>query len=186
MKYEQAVTLKDGRRCQIRSAKGDEAESVLEHFNLTHVQTDFLLTYPDESSFTIEQERDFLEARLASPRAVFLIALVDGALVGSAGIEEVGGACKLLHRASFGISVDQSYWGLGIGRALTNACIDCAKKAGYLQLELEVVGENTSAISLYKQCGFGEYGRNPKGFRTRDGRFRELVLMRLELRNPNA
>ena len=84
------------------------------------------------------------------------------------------------HRAGFGVSVDRTYWGLGIGRALTEACIDCAKTAGYLQLELEVVAENERALSLYRSVGFIEYGRNPKGFRSRRG-WQELVLMRLDL-----
>lgn len=46
------------------------------------------------------------------------------------------------HRAEFGISIAQEYWGLGIGRALMDACIECARKAGYVQLELNVVANN--------------------------------------------
>jgi ribosomal protein S18 acetylase RimI-like enzyme len=88
---------------------------------------------------------------------------------------------KVKHRAEFGISVDKAYWGLGIGRALTEACIECAKEAGYAQLELEVVAENRSALTLYESVGFVEYGRNPKGFRSRLTGWQELVLMRLEL-----
>ena len=100
--------------------------------------------------------------------------------MGSAGIGCVGRREKTRHRAEFGISVDKAYWGLGIGRALTEACIECAKKAGYAQLELEVVAENRSAIGLYESVGFVEYGRNPKGFRSRLTGWQEVVLMRLE------
>ena len=78
------------------------------------------------------------------------------------------------HRASFGISVEKASWGLGIGRALTQACIECARAAGYSQLELDVVSANETAVSLYKSTGFVEYGRNPKGFRTRSGQWQEL------------
>lgn len=60
------------------------------------------------------------------------------------------------------------------------ACIECAKKVGYLQLELEVVADNASAVRLYESVGFREFGRNPRGFRARSG-WQELVLMRLEL-----
>lgn len=103
-------------------------------------------------------------------------------IVGSAGIEAVDARKeKVRHRAEFGISVIRVYWGLGIGRALTRACIACAKRAGYAQLELDVVAENASAISLYQSEGFVEYGRNPKGFQTREGGWQEVVLMRLEL-----
>ena len=70
-----------------------------------------------------------------------------------------------------------------IGRALTEACIECAKKAGNAQLELEVVAENKTAIALYESVGFEEYGRNPKGFRSRFTGWQEVVLMRLDMDN---
>ena len=85
------------------------------------------------------------------------------------------------HRASFSISVDRAWWGLGIGRALTEACIECARAAGYSQLELEVVAENTPALRLYQSVGYVEFGRNPRGFRSRVNGWQETVLMRLEL-----
>ena len=78
-------------------------------------------------------------------------------------------------------AVDRAYWGLGVGRALTKACIECARAAGYVQLELEAVAENKTALALYRSVGFVEYGRNPKGFRSRVSGWQELVLMRLEL-----
>ena len=34
-----------------------------------------------------------------------------------------------------GISIDRAYWGLGIGRALVEASVECARRAGYAQLE---------------------------------------------------
>ena len=99
----------------------------------------------------------------------------------AAGIDAVGGRYKLRHRAEFGVSVAREYWGLGIGRALLNACIDCARQAGYTQLELDVVADNARAMALYTQAGFTEYGRNPRGFRSRTAGYQELVYMRLEL-----
>lgn len=58
-------------------------------------------------------------------------------------------------------------------------CIQCAKDAGYLQLELDVVADNERAVSMYKKAGFVEYGRNPKGFRSRITGFQELVSMQV-------
>ena len=43
------------------------------------------------------------------------------------------------------------------------------------------MAENKSAIALYERAGFVEYGRNPKGFRSRFTGWQEVVLMRLEL-----
>ena len=103
-----------------------------------------------------------------------------------AGIGCVDRKEKTRHHAEFGICVDKTHWGLGVGRALTGACIECARIAGYVQLELMAVAENKAALALYRSVGFVEYGRNPKGFRSRTTGWQELVLMRLELDKPAA
>ena len=180
MEYNSTVTLKDGRACILRNGTASDGQALLDVFNLTHEQTDYLLTYPGEHSYTAQQEADFLKEKTDSTDEIELLAELDGVIVGTAGIGCVGRREKTRHRAEFGISVDKAYWGLGIGRALTEACIECAKKAGYAQLELEVVAENRSAIGLYESEGFVEYGRNPKGFRSRLTGWQEVVLMRLE------
>ena len=70
---------------------------------------------------------------------------------------------------------------MGIGRALTQACIGCARSAGYAQLELEVITENAAALALYESVGFTALGRNPRGMRARDGHWQETALMALAL-----
>ena len=70
---------------------------------------------------------------------------------------------------------------MGIGRVLMEACVDCARGAGYSQLELEVVADNERAVSLYRRAGFEEYGRNPWGYHSTSAGYQELVHMRLEL-----
>ena len=98
-------------------------------------------------------------------------------MLGSAGIHLINDREKTRHRAEFGISVRKEYWRLGIGSALTAACIACAKEAGYLQMELEVVAENQAAVSLYLKHGFVEYGRRENAIRLKDGRLLYETLM---------
>ncbi len=181
MTYDQTVTLKNGKTARLRNGVAADGAAVFENFNLTHAETDYLLSYPEENSFDPEQEARFLEEKTQSPNEIELVALVDGTVAGTAGIEAVGKKVKVRHRAEFGISVLREYWGLGLGRALTKACIDCARAAGYAQLELNAVAENQRALALYRDMGFVEYGRNPKGFRSRTAGYQELVYMRLEL-----
>ena len=181
MQYHKTITLKDGRACTLRNGTAEDGQALLDLFNLTHTQTDYLLSYPEESTHTVQQEAGFLKQKTESADEIELLAELDGKVVGSAGISCVGRKEKIRHRAEFGISVDKAHWGLGIGRALTEACIECAGIAGYVQLELEAVAENKSALALYESVGFREYGRNPKGFRSRLSDWQELVLMRLEL-----
>ena len=181
MTYQKAIKLKDGRTCILRNGTAADGKSVLDIFNLTHEQTDWLLSYSDENRFDAQQEADFLQSKTDSPDEIEILAEIDGRVVGTAGISRVGTKDKVKHRAEMGISVDKDFWGLGIGRALTRACIECAKEAGYAQLELDVAAQNERAITLYESEGFAQYGRNPKGFRSRYSGWQELVLMRLEL-----
>ena len=174
------IILKDGAKCLLRGAGEADAAEVLRTFDLTHAETDYLLTYPEENSFAVQEEAEFLKARSESKNAIEIAAFVDGRIAGTAGFEPVGDQEKLHHRADFGIAIEKAYWGRGIGKALTLACIECAKRAGYLQIELEVVAENASAVRLYESVGFQECGRNPRGFRARSG-WQTLILMRLEL-----
>ena len=181
MKYEQKIVLKNGQEAVIRNGDGPDGSAVFENFNLTHAETDYLLSYPEENSYDPEQEARFLEEKTKSPNEIELIALVNGKVAGAAGIEAVGKKYKVKHRAEFGISILKEYWGLGLGKALMKACIQCARQAGYQQLELNVVAENERAIALYRSMGFEEFGRNPKGFLSRTSGFQELIYMLLEL-----
>jgi len=181
MQYYKELLLKNGKSCIIRTATGEDAAGVLDCFVKTHTETDNMLTYPEERSMSEADERGFLDQRAARTDSLELCAVVDGKIVGTAGFDSVGTQIKLRHRAVFGIGILRDYWGLGIGRALTESCIAIAKQAGFRQLELDVLAENQPAISLYKSVGFTEYGRNPCGFRSREGEDQTLVLMRLPL-----
>ena len=182
MQYSQKIVLKNGKEALLRNGDASDGSTVYELFNLTHAETDYLLSYPDENSFDPEQEAKFLEEKAKSDNEIEIVAVVDEKIVGMAGIGAVGPKYKVRHRADFGISILEEYWGLGLGKALTKACIKCAKDAGYIQLELNAVAENERAIAMYKDFGFKEFGRNPKGFRSRISGFQELVYMSLDLR----
>lgn len=181
MEYNKIVKLKDGRGCIIRNGTEADGQGTLDNFILTHLETDNLINYPDEIKFTVEDEAKLMKAKQESPDMVELVAVVDGRIVGIAGIDPIGRAYKLKHRANLGISIEKACWGLGIGKAMMEGLIECAKNAGYRQVELDVRADNKSAIALYKKLGFVEYGRNPMGFNSRLTGLEELVYMRLEL-----
>lgn len=167
--------------CTLRNGLGDDASQILNLFNLVHGQSDFLMFYADESNYTLEKERNYLIQKENSTNEIEICAVLDGIIVGTAGIDAIGHKYKVRHRAEFGICIDKAYWSIGIGKALTKACIDCAREAGYQQLELNVVANNVNAISLYSKLGFIEYGRNPKAFFSRYCGWQEVIYMRLEL-----
>ena len=181
MRYAKTVLLTGGTELLVRNAVASDARALRDVMQRTHSETDYLLSYPDEQSVDDEQEARSLAETERSDNEVELVAVLGGRIVGSTGITALGGRRKVVHRARFGISILKEYWGLGIGRALMEACIDCARRAGYTQLELEVVADNQRAVSLYRRAGFEEYGRNPRGYRSTTVGYQELVHMRLEL-----
>ena len=181
MRYEENIRLKDGTSCLLRSAVGGDAKALIENMKLIYSQTDYLTTYSDELDLSEREEYEFLEDKNKSENELMIIAIIEGKITASAVIRTVGYRSTLKHRATFGITVEKRYWGLGIGKALTLACINCAKTANYKQIELDVVSENKTAIALYKQMGFVEYGRNPLGFNSRTKGYQELIYMRLEI-----
>ena len=181
MRYAKTVVLKGGVELLVRNAVASDARALRDVMQRTHAETDYLLSYPDEQSVGDEQEARSLEETERSGNEVELVAIIDGHIVGSAGVSAVRSRRKVAHRARFGISILKEYWGMGIGRVLMEASIDCARQAGYTQLELEVVADNERAVSLYRRAGFEEYGRNPRGYWSSSTGFQELVHMRLEL-----
>ena len=181
MEYFKTIKLKDGRVCTVRNGTEDDGEASLQVFIKTHEETDYLLSIPEEITFTAEEQAEYLHKKTESDGEIELVAEVEGKVVALAGLDKIHSRIKTQHRVDFGVSVLKEYWGLGIGTALLEACIDCAQRAGYEQLELEVVADNTAAIEMYKNAGFTEFGRNPRAFKSPVSGWQELVMMRLEL-----
>ena len=155
MLYYREISLKIQRKCLLKNAERADAAAFLHYFTQAHAETDFLTTYADEGTHSVEDMEERLAAQKASRTEIEICAFVDGILVGSAGnhalsTREKQGTARISASVSCGNTGDR-----GIGAALTGACIDCAKEAGFRQLELEVVGENETAVRLYKVWVYG-------------------------------
>ena len=170
MKYEEkTLTLKNGQSCTLRIASSDDAQEMIDFIRQVSGETVFMTRYEDEVTMTIAEEKEFLAARLNSPKEIMISAYIDGRLAANAGIDGLPQRDRLKHRAEMGISVLKEFWGLGLGSVLMEALIEAAKEAGYEQLELEVVAENVRAIALYRKLGFELYGTRENTFKYRDG-----------------
>ena len=62
------------------------------------------------------------------------------------------------HKATFGISVRDSYQNKGLGHILTEYMLEIAKGLGLKKVELSVVTHNSRAIHLYEKFGFEKEG----------------------------
>ena len=99
MKYHKVIRLKNGIECCLRNGTESDGQAVLDHFHLTHGETDYLLTYPDENCFDVTQESQFLKEKSESKNEIEIVAVVNHAVVGTAGVEAVGTIHKVRHRA---------------------------------------------------------------------------------------
>jgi [ribosomal protein S18]-alanine N-acetyltransferase len=80
-----------------------------------------------------------------------------------------------------GMLVDREWRGRGVGSALLQAAIAWAREHGLHKLSLEVFAHNTSAIALYRKCGFVEEGRRVKHYRRASGELWDSLIMGLPL-----
>lgn len=114
MRYRRDVVLKDGSACLLRSAEASDARECFDVFQVTHAETDYLLSYPDENSLDEGRFADELAGRAESLRCVEVCAVVGGKIVGTASVDPIGRRFKNRHRCELGISILCAYWGRGI------------------------------------------------------------------------
>lgn len=89
---------------------------------------------------------------LTENRSQYLVALIDGQVVGGAGIApflQHSEICEL--KKLFLLPRSQ---GLGIGQALTQACLTFACEQGYQHCYLDTLSSMYTAIGLYEKLGF--------------------------------
>jgi putative acetyltransferase len=104
-----------------------------------------------------------------------LVALVEGKIVGSLGLDRFEG--RRSHAAAFGMAVHDDYTGRGVGSALMQAMIDQADRwLGLKRLELTVWTDNHRAIALYERFGFEREGVL-EDYALRDGVFVDALAM---------
>ena len=112
----------------------------------------FWFTYDDEVGFGPERWQEHLG------RAWVVHALLDGRVVGSAGLaphwqEDRDGTAEL-----FGMYVTPAARRRGVGEALVEAVVEEARRQGYGRVVLEVADTNDAAAGLYARCGFTPTG----------------------------
>lgn len=132
----QAITQQhDVRICEIIKAVGREYGAIGEGFGPSDDEVNAMsLHYQDDSA------------------SCYLIASVAGNIVGGCGIAPFNGSntvCEL--RKLFLLPQSR---GAGIGKKLTESCLEYAKKRGYTKCYLDTLSNMTSAIALYEKLDF--------------------------------
>lgn len=160
----------------IRNAETRDAEMIIQLVKQVMDESPFFPRTPDEFNFTIEQEEEYIKNA-----AFFLVAEVNGKIIGSATLDR-SKFVRLNHTVLFGITILNTFSNKGLGSALMKRVIEWAELNKIEKIDLEVLGNNAQAISLYKKFGFIEEGRKVKAIKTNKG-YDDLILMGKFLNN---
>ena len=165
---------------EIRKAVVSDAENILKYCKAVGAESDNLTFGAEGVPITLEKEQAYLESILQSDKQLYLVAVNNNEIVGTAVFSAFSKA-RLSHRAEISISVRKSMWGKHIGTRFMEQIIDFAKHtAGTEIISLEVRSDNKRAISLYKRFGFEKIGTF-NGFMKIHGDYVNCDIMRLEI-----
>lgn len=122
---------------------------------------------------TAQSVRTYIET--LQPNVTSLVAVLNGTIVGNAGMTQSAG--RRSHAASIGMGVHDDYQRRGIGRALLGELVAIADDwLNIKRLELTVYTDNPGAIALYESFGFEREGLH-RAFAFRAGRFVDAYAM---------
>jgi RimJ/RimL family protein N-acetyltransferase len=165
----------------IREAVKEDAEQLLAHSKHIIETSPFMVSSPEEFSFSIEQEERWIEEQRKTGGAVF-VAEENGKVVGMLNFR-VTPRKKLLHHGLTGISIREEYCNQGLGTKLMETLIAWAKEQPSIEmLCLEVLSTNDWAIHVYKKLGFQEEGRRVDHIKQLDGTYVDDILMYLKVK----
>ncbi|ENQ4669699.1 GNAT family N-acetyltransferase [Vibrio cholerae] len=85
-------------------------------------------------------------------RSAYFVALLEGKVVGGGGIAPFAGHADLCELKK--LFMRPTSRGHGVGRALSEHCLNFAKQQGYAKCYLDTLSSMTQAIKLYQQLGF--------------------------------
>lgn len=104
----------------------------------------------------IDAEYAQLSAHYAAPRALFLLAFVEGDLAGCCGLRPLDetvdpNACEMKR-----LYVRAAFRRFGLGRQLVEGLLDAARGMGYACVMLDTLSDMEAARGLYEDLGFEE------------------------------
>ena len=111
-----------------------------------------------------EDELAALPGDYAAPRGALLLARVDGVVAGCCALRPLDNSDYTNAAEMKRLYVRKAFRGFGLGRQLSEAILDEARRAGYSCVLLDTLDEMEAARALYEDLGFEEippYYHNP-------------------------
>jgi len=153
------ISLRDGKEAIIREAKKEDAKLMIDFYNLTGGETDFLSFGENEFKKDLIEYGNFIEDVSKEVNSKIVLVTIDKEIVSIASINS-NHKLRSKHVGVLGIVVQKHYCGLGLGGMLMEFLIDWAKSNGITRkISLVTREDNIRAIELYKKVGFIEEGK---------------------------
>lgn len=105
-----------------------------------------------------------------------LVARAGEAIAGWAALSPVSKRRVYRGVAELSLFIAERFRGLGYGRALLEALIDCSEQHGIWTLQAGIIAENVSSLALHRKCGFREVGRRERIGRLKE-EWRDVILL---------
>jgi RimJ/RimL family protein N-acetyltransferase len=158
----------------IRTALKSDAAVLWDAERRTAMTPGLLAARPGE--VPVEAFEQKIEALRTSGR--YLVAELDGKIVGHALLEPIGSLAAISHVFFLTIVAHPGMLGRGIGSALLGDLLDWAERDSRVsKIELRVRSTNQRAIRLYEKAGFVEEGRFRRRLRLEDATFLDDLAM---------
>lgn len=148
----------------VRYPQNGDVEAMLKYINAISKEKTYITWQGEEIS--LKHEQIYLKnqlKRIKKNETVQLLLFVNSELSGISAID-LGERIKS-HIGVFGITIAQKYHGKGFGKLLMKLILEEASRglSKLKMITLEVFAENEKAIKMYKNFGFIQYGKLPKG-----------------------
>ena len=117
----------------------------------------FAVAELEKQCFSDPWSENSIASEVNNPLSYWLVAEIDGTVVGYVGSQTVLDASDMMN-----LAVSPDYRRQGVGQALVNALVEYLQQNKVIALLLEVRVSNTPAIDLYESLGFMQIGRRPK------------------------
>lgn len=182
----QTYCSRNGKTILIRSALPSDAQAFLNLVHSVLEESEFMIRAPEEYAMTVEPKREWISNQRKRVRNTIIVAEINGVLIGFLNFYQ-DTRRRLIHQGEFGMGVNKEWRDQGIGKALLTALLTWAETEPLLEkLRLEVFATNERAIHLYTSLGFREEGQLMKQVKTDDGRYIDLLLMSLFLKQEKC
>ncbi|MGE7932485.1 N-acetyltransferase family protein [Viridibacillus arvi] len=152
------VRLKNGNEVTIKEATKNDAQQMINFYNVVGGETDFLSFGKNEFNRDVEEYKKFIDSTSLEQNSIILIATLKDEIIGIASINS-SQKDRTKHVGTLGIVVSEQLIGQGLGRKLMEELLNWATSNGVTKkISLVTREDNTSAIELYEKLGFEKEG----------------------------